>query len=365
MNRFDIQRLQTVRGYPALSLLLPTHRTAPDNRQDPIRVRNLVQEATERLLAEFPRRDVEPLLARLDALVTQIDYRCALDGLALFVNQDSATKFYLPFSVKERVVVDETFATRDLVYALNHNPRYWVLALSEKPTRLYEGLRDTLLEDTDYGFPMIHQVNHRGPGGAASLPGDYGGDKSAQQDERRRQFFRQVDAALVQLAAADPLPLVVVGVDRHLAFFDQVSKHNHLTVATLTGNHDKTPAHELATLVWPLVDGYLAGQRQEALESLGIAVGAQRYVSGIDQAWRAGQEGRCATLLVEQDFHYPARLDPSGLLLRPAEDPTAPDVIDDAVDELIETVLANGGRVIFVDNGALEVHQRIAIILRY
>jgi hypothetical protein len=68
---------------------------------------------------------------------------------------------------------------------------------------------------------------------------------------------------------------------------------------------------------------------------------------------------------VEEDFHYPARLGPSGLLLRPADDPTAPEVLDDAVDELVETVLANGGQVVFVDNGALEVHQRIAMILRY
>ena len=47
MNRFDVQRLQSMRGYPFLSLLLPTHRTVPANLQDPIRVRNLVKEATQ------------------------------------------------------------------------------------------------------------------------------------------------------------------------------------------------------------------------------------------------------------------------------------------------------------------------------
>ena len=66
-----------------------------------------------------------------------------------------------------------------------------------------------------------------------------------------------------------------------------------------------------------------------------------------------------------EDFHYPARLDASGLLLSSVGDPTAPDAIDDAVDELIEIVLARGGQVVFVDNGALEAHQRIAIILRF
>ena len=39
--------------------------------------------------------------------------------------------------------------------------------------------------------------------------------------------------------------------------------------------------------------------------------------------------------------------------------------MDDAVDEIIEMVLRKQGNVVFVDNGALETHSRIALILRY
>ena len=70
MNRHDIQRLHAMRGYPALSVLLLTHRPTPDNRQDRIRVKNLVSQATDGLLAEFSRRNAEPLLASLEALAT-------------------------------------------------------------------------------------------------------------------------------------------------------------------------------------------------------------------------------------------------------------------------------------------------------
>lgn len=361
MNRLDVQILQSIRGYPALSILLPTHRTSPDNRQDPIRLRNLVKEAGDRLLAEFSRRDIGPLLARLEALTVQIDLRYTLDGLALFVNRDFARTFYLTFTIKERVVIDETFATRDLVFALNRSPRYWVLALSEKPTRLYEGLRDTLVEVSDYGFPMIHE----GPGGAAPLPGGFGVRKSAYRDERHRQFFRQVDAAFTQVAGVDPLPTALVGVDKYLAFFREVSAHKRLVVTTLTGSHDKTPSHELVKLVWPLVEANLAGERDEVLKELSAAIATRRYASGIHETWHLAQQGRAAALLVEEGFYYPARLDDSGQHLIPAEDATAPGVIDDAVDELVETVLAKGGRVVFVDKGVLQGHQSIAMIARY
>jgi len=144
MNRRDITILQNVRGYPAESILLPTHRTSPDNKQDPIRVNNLAKEAGERLLAEFPRREVDPILVRLEKIMGEIDYRYALDGLAICVNRDFAHKYYLPFTLNERVIIDETFATRDLVFALNRTPRYWVLALSEKPTRLLPKMYATI-----------------------------------------------------------------------------------------------------------------------------------------------------------------------------------------------------------------------------
>jgi hypothetical protein len=68
---------------------------------------------------------------------------------------------------------------------------------------------------------------------------------------------------------------------------------------------------------------------------------------------------------VEQSFEYPARLDEDSQNLIPAEDVTAPDVIDDAVDEIIEFVIGMGGKVTFMEDGQLEEHQRIALILRY
>jgi len=40
-------------------------------------------------------------------------------------------------------------------------------------------------------------------------------------------------------------------------------------------------------------------------------------------------------------------------------------VIDDAVDEAIEMTIAKGGNVEFVEDGALAMHGRIALILRY
>lgn len=361
MNRHGVYLLKQIRGYPALTITLPTHRTSPARRQDPIRVRNLVTEATNRLLSELPKRQVEPLLARLEALIKTLNYRYTLDGLALFVNQDFGRSFYLPFEVKERVVVDESFAVRDLVYALNRSTRYWVLVLGEKPTRLYEGYRDTLIEIQEEGFPLTHT----GPGGEAALPGGFGVRKSAYRDERHRQFFREVDAALRPFLLDDPLPLVVVGVDRFLSFFDEVSQHKDAIVATITGSHSKTSKPKLSELVWPLVEAWRVEQSRGYLAELDQAVGERKFVSTIGEAWRMAEQGRGKLLLVEKDFHYPATVDETGWHLQPPDTIVGPDLMDDAVDEVIKTVLEKGGKVGFLENGLLDDHQRIALILRY
>lgn len=361
MNRHDLDLLQQMRGYPAVTITLPTHRTSPENKQDPIRLKNLVNQAIERLLNEFSKREIEPVITRLGALGEGVNFVNAQDGLVLLANRDFARAVYLPFPLKERVVIDETFFTRDLVFAMNRSSRYWVLVLSEKPTRLYEGVKGDLVEITQEGFPLIHT----GPGGEAPLPTGYGKRVSVNRDERHRQFFRQVDTVFKKFMATDPLPLAVVGVDRFLAFFNEVSQHTGAMVATLKGNHDKTSPHELAKLVWPLVKEGLAKQREQIFAELEKAVGQRRVTSTIGEVWREAMDGQGHTLLVEEDFHYPGLVDETGRHLRAADDPTVPGVIDDAVDDVIEEILRKQGRVIFVDNGTLDVHQRIAMIRRY
>ena len=73
IHRSDLLQLQAINEYPSVSILAPTHRTSPDNKQDPIRVKNLVTEAKNRLLSEFSAREMEPLFTKLDGLVEDVD----------------------------------------------------------------------------------------------------------------------------------------------------------------------------------------------------------------------------------------------------------------------------------------------------
>lgn len=357
ITRHDLKELQALTKVPALSILLPTHRTSPDNKQDPIVVKNLVSEATERLSQEFSGRDLEPLLVNLDGLVSDINYAHTLDGLALFVSHEFAKLFYLPFTVPKRVVIDQTFATRDLVYGLHRAQRYWVFLLSQNATRLLAGTGDTLEEVVDGSFPMQME----GPGATTALPDSA---DSAYLDDRHRRFFQQVDRAFADYAADDTLPLILGGVIRQISFFQEVSQYASQVAGTITGNFDKATVAELVPEVWPFVQEVRGKQRAAALAALDAAMGEGKVVSAIEEVWRLANDGRGKLLLVEKGYHVPAVVDDKGGLQVVAE-PGGTEVMDDAVDEIIEAVLAKGGEVMLLEDGTLPDHRHIALTLRY
>ncbi|RUR72861.1 hypothetical protein ACF3DV_16830 [Chlorogloeopsis fritschii PCC 9212] len=76
------------------------------------------------------------------------------------------------------------------------------------------------------------------------------------------------------------------------------------------------------------------------------------------------QEGRGKLLLIEKNYHVPAIVTEDGRL-ELVDHSGGIEVMDDTVDEIIEVVLAKGGKVAIVDDGALSEHQNIALILRY
>jgi len=358
LARSELKSFQAHRDYPSVSILAPTHRTAPANKQDPIKVKNLVRKAIDRLHGEFPKREVAPVVKTLQDLVRNVDWEHTLDGLALFAGKEQSAAVSLPFRVRPRAVIDETFATRDLVYAFNRAPPYRVLVLGHT-ARLYDAWTTVLDEYRVKPFPMAH----RGPGGASKLPGGKGINRSAVRDEAQRTFFRSVDDAVAAFQKANPLPLLVVGVERNLAFYQEVTRQSGPIVGMLAGNHEQTAPSALGKLVWPVFEAGATLRRTEALVQLDQAVSAQRHASGIDQVWRAAVGGQCRTLLVEKAFTYPADLSPEGDRLLPYTGQGAR-ALDDAVDEVIERVMNTGGEVFFYALEDLDVHERIAAVLR-
>jgi Bacterial archaeo-eukaryotic release factor family 3 len=354
----DLTELRARRTYPVVTILAPTQRQLPGNSQDPIRLRDLADEAVRRLQAELGARDAGEVLGGIHDAVASVDWNHPADGLAVFVAPGESRVLQLPFSVPARVAVDHRFMTRDLVRGIARSPRYRMLVLAEQPTRLFAGRGATLAEHEGDGFPVAMDRVRGEPAGHQDFP-----EHNSRSAAEHKAFFREVDQALKVVADADPQPLVIAGAQRDLAFFDEITAHGASIAGRVHGNYENANLRELAELAAPLVDAHAAAQRAAAIAELDEAVGTGKALAGIKPAWGAAREGRARMLFLENDYVYPAR-EVDGRL-EPAGDASAPGVIDDAADELIDVVLDKSGEVMIADPGELGEHGPVALLLRF
>lgn len=350
-----VQRLQGSRAYPSVSILMTTRPAASMAQSDRTRLRALARDVAERIAAEDDGTDAHRyLLHELERVVDAAAVDATGAALAVFVNASMSVRLTLPIPVADRAVVDPTFATRDLVRAMHRTPRHTVLVLSERRALLYEGVFGSLRAAPGRRFPLEHEAEGR------RLRGRHP-DRPRLRDAATTAFLRDVDEALGAHLAARPMPLVVVGPAKLLTLFTGLSRNLGRLAGTVTGNLAAAPVDQLETRVRPVVEDYLRSRESEALALLDRRVGEGRAVSGLAAAWFAGRRERPEMLAVEEGLFVPARLSADGDHLTPAEDVDHPDVIDDLVDELIETVLHRGGWVALVSDGALREHDGVAL----
>lgn len=349
-------QLRRTSGYPCVSLLLPTHRTAPENYQDEKVFKNLARDARERLLNEFEERDVKFILDNLESVQETIDHQQNKEGMAVFISDGVCKVVRVSVPVEARVVIDHNFATRPVIRAMNSHASYYAMTLSESHIRLLEVSRDRAHEVNDFGFPVEnkhHHVTHK----MRTV-------WTKEEDEQVRDFFREVDQKFDEVYKAHPRLLVLAGSEHALDNFRHVTDHTTLILTSVNGNYDNTPAGELGPILWPHVKSANQHRQIREMDKLGEARGSNKVALGLAEVYATAVQGRGDTLFVEDNFFHPAKVVGSHLeTMVSREDP---EVIDDIVDEIAETVLSMKGKVVFVEPAMLaDYGSPIAMTLRY
>jgi hypothetical protein len=349
MNMLELASLQRAQGAPSISLLAPMDGAAAGPSHG---LAGLITEAERRLRLEFPEQEVRAYVERLQVLADRIEASEGRRGVAIFVNDDLEQIVDLPVSVRRRVVIDETFATRDLVRALQRSVRYRVLTLDERVTRLYEGAGTLLTELRGDALPFLFR------------------EEEAERDNRPSadptrlsRYVHQLEAAIEPHVRDDPVPVILAGAEPRLGAVRR-ARLGGAVLATIPTQRDRPDVTELARAVMPHVEALHAARVADGLSQLATTP-PQLFASGVGDAWYVAGQGRGALLMVEESFEFPARLDPKLGAVAPAEDRDEPGVVDDLVDEVIELVLAKRGRCVVVPDGTLSDFDRVVLTLRY
>ncbi|MEV0126081.1 chemotaxis protein [Streptomyces sp. NPDC050703] len=361
--------LRRPRAYPAVTVLLPTHRAGPEAGQDAVRLRDLVAEAGKRL-REDPAVTAErgaEVAAALDRAVAEVDPARAGDGLALFAAPGEHQVWSLARTVPARVVLSDTFVTRNLVAAHAAERPYWLLAVAADRVTLWDGGTADATEHTADGFPLTRGPEGREGAEGPAAPGierkeRIGDVPSTFRSERTRGFLREAVRAVNGVLAVHPRPVYVAGEAAALSLLDELGMFTAGATPVPHGGLARGTAARVRQAMAPLLAAREEAELGTTLRDLDDARGHQRFAAGLDEVWHHAMEGRVRLLAVEDTFRATVR-EAGGHLVPAAADDL--DAHEDIVDEVVEHALETGAQVRFVPADALTGHGRIAAALRY
>ena len=130
----DIRELMEPREGPCVSICLTTHVSGPDELQDALRLRNLIDRADDQLARGWMRAPVaRDWMAPVRSLPLDHDFWEKRNrGLAIFIADGFRKTFRVPIALEELSIVNHRFSVKSLLPLATDEDGYFILALSQK-----------------------------------------------------------------------------------------------------------------------------------------------------------------------------------------------------------------------------------------
>jgi sporulation protein YlmC with PRC-barrel domain len=352
-----LREIKNIKSECCVTLILNTHRTSPDNQKDPILLKNLIKEVDERITQKCARHISTSIIKRLKKLSDSIDHSHNLESLVIFVNEEMADYTRLTVPVKSRVVIGETFATRDLVRALHEESTYYILVLSRQNARLIEAHNDKTMHEFSDIFPVRNDSLFTTD--RLKLSTAKGTDRLIEE------FFNRVDKLLQAAIVREPAPVLIATEERNFHHFVKVADRKEIILGHLNKNRDDEKAHHIVAEAWPVVHAVIIQRNQKRLQELNKAANSGKKVSDLNDIWTAINEGRGQTLFIKKGTFQPAIIEKGNIITVNKNENGRQNFIDDIIDEMIELNLKYGGEAVFIEGEGLDAYKGLVLLTRY
>lgn len=371
MTRDTLQLLSSEKMGPCLSIIIPMHKSSQERMQNPEIYRKAVRKAHSVLnKKEYPVAVRSNMLEKLERLAKQFTPTFKMSGIGLFVSPTVAEGIEFPFTVKEKIIVDKTFETRDLHYLQQFVAPYYVLVLGKNRIHLYTATTDQFAEVKDGHFPMEYHEEYEYERSQIGTSFGYAAkgfekDKGTLSALRMQSFFREAARQVDTYMHKTKFPLILAGTQKQITEFKTQPVLHEKIAGEVKGSFSDKNFFDLRAKSWM---SFARIKKQEV--DLKIKEFTDRdkighLSKGIQEVWTAAHEGKGLLLLVEKEYNRPTYLrdeDPT-LYMRPPKGKFT--LVPDAVDDIIEVVLEKGGKVMFTEESKLKRFDSIALLHRY
>ncbi|HTO14813.1 MAG TPA: hypothetical protein VLZ83_03545 [Edaphocola sp.] len=341
-----------------VSIILNTHRTHPENVQDAINLKNLVKEAETRINNECKESNKgKMLIEKLNQLANSIDHRHNLESLVLYVNDKIAEYERLPIEVTPRVVIGDTFATRDLLRALHKEASYYVLVLSRDRARLIEAFNDKVVREEQTIFPMENESLHSKSAAESSV--------ANRLTNLTQEFFNIVDKKMLEVIKENPHPVLISTDEQNYQQYQKIADRKEMLMGHLPGTRMDEKAHHIVSEAWNMVSKERKVQLDGRISELNASANSGKVLTDLNDIWQAVRQGRGKTIFVKKGFFQPVSLQDDTIEVLTEGVTDAPGYVDDIIDDMIEFNIQYGGDSVFLEDNQLEQYNGLALTTRF
>lgn len=378
LTKSELQTLAEMQAEPCISIYMPTHVAGPEIRQDPIRFKNRLNEARERLeQAGLNSNDVNPLLDRAHALTEQMEFwRHQKEGLALFIAPNFFRLYRLPLEFEEKTIVSDRMHLKPLMPMLSGDGYFYLLSLSQKQVQLFQGTHYTISEIDVEDMPhslrealryddLEEHLQFHNVSGDGSVPMYHGHGVGSTTDKTAiLRFFHKLNDALTTFLGDETAPLMVAGVEYLHPIYQEANSYPYLLEQGVTHGTKLLKPEELHEQAWQVVQPYFHQAQEQAFSTYRDLLTKPESSSDVADVVKAAYDRQIDTLFVRADQHCWGQFNPQTHAVQLHEQEQAEDT--DLLDFAAVQTFLNGGKVFAVDTDeAMPTDEPVAAILRF
>jgi hypothetical protein len=384
----DLRALVTETASPAVSIFLPTHVKGREIRQDPVRLRKLLDGAERALAARGMRsEDARDMLMPGRALEQDaLFWRFQEEGLALFFAPGISRHYKVGIELEEKFVVGPAFNVRPLLPLLAADGRFLLLTITNEGTRLFEATRFTLSERTGLSVPegvaaVMRETEYdeifdvtpagRPRTGAAGLGAGVGqrlitGESPEDLRKAERiEYLHRVVAGVQDAVGSDPAPVVLAADSQIRGHIRELLKLRNLLPEDLQLNPSAFGIEDLHRRAWQHVRPYFLAAREEAMSRFNTLLGNgdPRASLSLDEIVKAARFSRVEMLFLAQGEAVWGRYDEDADTVSLHEQQDQDDI--ELLDYAAVQTLLHGGHVDILPRAEMPRQVLSAAIFRY
>lgn len=353
--------IEAVQYRPAVSIIMPFEPKMSAKAELTHALKMAVDKVEKQLTSDYPQELAQLVTRKLLAIINTLNFNTHKKSIAIYVSPVFEKVLYLDIQVEEKIILDKTFEIRDLVYSKKQLHKYIVLLLSGRDCRMYLGNTNTFVRIVSNTPETIYAYANDIPGRIANFS-----DISERKEVMMDKFLHHIDNTLSIVLEAYHLPLFVLGTKKMTGHFKSISRNEKKVVGYIHGNYTESTEEELKDVLRPHIADWQKVMQKDVLNQLEEAANHKKLAIGMRDVWKDAMNHKGRLLVVEKNYMYAAQQGDSPDDIQEAIEPYNKfSNIKDAVDDVIEKVLTNGGDVEFVDADVLKDYQHIALVTFY